>query len=236
MFVFTGMIIWIATQGCVSPVCITLYVICSMSLVYFIYCCGCVEYSKTYWKACLTTNKNWRIYNRDDTTRSKIKVSKVISVSSDGVADGIRKTTDYTSRAAMSDSETSCTRIVSIHDINACNLRDVSLNMTGSTTMISSPVQVVCTQPNRTSDLSGAIFPVIIAPRLFNSGSVSLLSGDKYSPQSSPCSSRKPLSRPQSPEKQGKSCEYPTEDQDCTKVERGVTNDGYHDTQLWGTI
>lgn len=76
MFVFTGMIVWIATQGCLSPVCITLYVICSLSLIYFIYCCGCVEYSKTYWKACVTTNKNWRIYNREESSRTKIKAAR----------------------------------------------------------------------------------------------------------------------------------------------------------------
>ena len=66
------MIVWIASQGCISPVCITLYVICGMSLCYFVYCCGCVEYSKTYWRACLTTNRNWRIYNREECQKQKL--------------------------------------------------------------------------------------------------------------------------------------------------------------------
>jgi len=86
MLVFAGMIIWIATQGCISPVCITLYVICSMSLVYFIYCCGCVEYSKTYWKACVTTNKNWRIYNREESSRAKVVAKRVRSTESETAA------------------------------------------------------------------------------------------------------------------------------------------------------
>ena len=70
MVVFTGMITWIATQGCIAPVCVTLYTVCGVAIFYFFYCCGCVEYSRRYWKALLSVNKIWRIYGRADSLKN----------------------------------------------------------------------------------------------------------------------------------------------------------------------
>ena len=70
MVIFTGMITWIATQGCVAPVCVTLYTVCGVAIFYFFYCCGCVEYSRRYWKALLSVNKIWRIYGRADSLKN----------------------------------------------------------------------------------------------------------------------------------------------------------------------
>ena len=64
------MITWIATQGCVSPVCVTLYAVCGIALLYFFYCCGCVEYSRQYWRALLSVNRVWRIYGREDSVKN----------------------------------------------------------------------------------------------------------------------------------------------------------------------
>ena len=70
MVIFTGMITWIATQKCASPVCVTLYVVCGVALVYFFYCCGCVEYSRRYWSSLLSVNRVWRIYGREDSLKN----------------------------------------------------------------------------------------------------------------------------------------------------------------------
>lgn len=70
MVIFTGMITWIATQGCTSPVCVTLYAVCGIALLYFFYCCGCVEYSRRYWRALLSVNRVWRIYGREDSLKN----------------------------------------------------------------------------------------------------------------------------------------------------------------------
>eukprot|EP00111_Clytia_hemisphaerica_P004076 TCONS_00011670-protein len=70
MIVFTGMITWIATQGCIAPVCVTLYTVCAVAVFYFFYCCGCVEYSRRYWRALLSVNKVWRIYGRADSLKN----------------------------------------------------------------------------------------------------------------------------------------------------------------------
>ena len=79
MVIFTGMITWIAAQGCISPVCVTLYCVCGIAVFYFFYCCGCVEYSRRYWKALLSVNKVWRIYGREDSLKNfKHHIQKTI--------------------------------------------------------------------------------------------------------------------------------------------------------------
>ena len=80
MVIFTGMITWIATQKCASPVCVTLYVVCGVALVYFFYCCGCVEYSRRYWSSLLSVNRVWRIYGREDSLKIDNKKIAIVPV------------------------------------------------------------------------------------------------------------------------------------------------------------
>lgn len=94
MIIFTGMITWIATQKCTSPVCVTLYVVCGVALIYFFYCCGCVEYSRRYWSSLLSVNRVWRIYGREDSIRSlpfNTKANKKQTVGPDNNADQIHE-------------------------------------------------------------------------------------------------------------------------------------------------
>lgn len=203
MFVFTGMIIWIATQGCLSPVCITLYVICSMSLVYFIYCCGCVEYSKTYWKACVTTNKNWRIYNREESARSKIKVSKVISAGSD--SSNSNKNDHVIINQQISSSNNLSQADIAPHTLEATTSEQRTVSrlsdrqsLSGSATII--PSALLLDDPHRIEVLSPqsgcspcgspvCMSPALTSKDLAHTGSISLLMGLNYSPQQSPCTS-----------------------------------------------
>ena len=137
MFVFSGMIIWIATQGCLSPVCITLYVICSMSLVYFIYCCGCVEYSKAYWKACVTMNKNWRIYNREESSRTKLQTTRDLATGIE--SNSSRKSEPRTDQCAVSLTPSGGACDDTIGERISCRDDDTNIpssSLSGSTTLI----------------------------------------------------------------------------------------------------
>eukprot|EP00794_Sanderia_malayensis_P003341 gene3341-3830_t len=239
MFVFTGMIIWIATQGCMSPVCITLYVICSMSFVYFIYCCGCVEYSKTYWKACLTTNKNWRIYNRGESARSRIKVISVGSSDAETFKIPTRHTPVVSTTMTSSGTETM--RPSYSTDAGICQSRDVSLSLAGSTTMLNTTpiLQVICTQPRRSPvSPSGALSPGT-STSLIHTGSVTLFSGDDYSPLTSPCCSQKSFSSPQRYGKpkhahidKGTARDVASRCPEDADDASGITNAGFIDTKL----
>ena len=88
MLIFTGMITWIATQGCTSPVCITLYAVCGVALIYFVYCCGCVEYSRSYWKALVSVNRIWRIYGREDSNKNINKIHLTSTMSNESSLPG----------------------------------------------------------------------------------------------------------------------------------------------------
>ena len=89
MIIFTGMITWIATQGCIAPVCVTLYTVCGVAIFYFFYCCGCVEYSRRYWKALLSVNKIWRIYGRADSLKNfKHQVKRAVGTGESQQEDG----------------------------------------------------------------------------------------------------------------------------------------------------
>ena len=241
MFVFTGMIIWIATQGCISPVCITLYVICSMSLVYFIYCCGCVEYSKTYWKACVTTNKNWRIYNREESARCKIKVTRIMSG-----AEAVSPSKKAASRAS----------VITMPEVDAAHMppvilaqpsahdrvcRDDYVSITGSTTMIHQNSRSACGSP------------VYVGADLRHTGSVSLLMGEDYALEqwmSSPSQSSADVAVSESDSSVVGNCvkvemkesreEQTQTDQECFNLQpsccqkhnNSFTNQGFDDTKL----
>ena len=262
MFVFTGMIIWIATQGCLSPVCITLYVICSMSLVYFIYCCGCVEYSKTYWKACVTTNKNWRIYNREESARSKMKVSRVISAGSDS---STSKKSDHVIVNRQISSSNNLSQVDISPDsaeVTTSELRTVSRmsdgqSLSGSATIIPSalrlddPHRIEVMSPQSCCSPCGS--PVCMSPAfnskdLAHTGSISLLMGLNYSPQQSPCTSPRDkesgmcietlTTRAMSPEQCSTEHFVPIAPSQENRVENaklegdGVTNEAFDDTKL----
>ena len=154
MIVFTALIVWIATQCCLSPVCITLYVVCGMSLLYFIYCCGCVEYSKTYWKACVTTNKNWRIYNREESSRTKFKAAK--DKSSGCGPDNSRTSEPCTEQCAVSIPLDGAAGDSTLHP-NGDRIMSSS-SLSGSTTLIH------CFQQADTTSQAEAMSPRISSP------------------------------------------------------------------------
>eukprot|EP00795_Rhopilema_esculentum_P014683 gene14683-5776_t len=207
MFVFTGMIIWIATQGCLSPVCITLYVICSMSLVYFIYCCGCVEYSKTYWKACVTTNKNWRIYNREETSRTKAKASRVVSNGSESCSSKkcshvVIDQPDLATHSAEGPSSILVADLPqTVEQKNKFKVND-ERSISGSTTIYHSHIdgeetRRIDVMSTRTvgspCDSPVCLSPVFTGKELAHTGSISLLMELNYSQQHSLCVAKKDL-------------------------------------------
>lgn len=199
MFVFTGMIIWIATQGCLSPVCITLYVICTMSLVYFIYCCGCVEYSKTYWKACVTTNKNWRIYNREESSRTKMKATRVVSNGSESV---ISKKSDHCAVSIpQSPDGASAGSVVDrasylAGDQSLSSMHGEEHGLSGSTTLVYTYHEAEDTRrievmsPQITSSMNSSpssLSPLSFGREMAHAGSISLLMELNYYTQQGTC-------------------------------------------------
>eukprot|EP00794_Sanderia_malayensis_P003408 gene3408-3898_t len=52
------------TERCISPTCVALYIACVLSILSLVYCAGFTIYIKLFWKAAVTNNKNWRVYDR----------------------------------------------------------------------------------------------------------------------------------------------------------------------------
>ena len=174
-----------------------------MSLVYFIYCCGCVEYSKTYWKACVTTNKNWRIYNREESARTRIKATRVVSTGSESA---ISKKSDMCAdhcavaipTALEGTSRISEGEIISDGERSVSSMHNKESILSGSTTLVHSYHQADDTRrievmsPEITNSFCSSpssLSPVAFGRELAHAGSISLLMELNYYSQQSTCTS-----------------------------------------------
>ena len=198
-----------------------------MSLVYFIYCCGCVEYSKTYWKACVTTNKNWRIYNREESSRAKVVAKRVRSTES---ATAASKTSEPRAEqcsisivppleSAHSDSVdewASCAE----SETDVCNRDKYECNQCSHQTENTHQIEVVSPMPSTPL----CSFPNASVRALVDTGSMSLLMEMNYPLQNTVCASPTIL-RPGKVEVNGDGAD----DRDCIFASQGDFNEGRDD-------
>lgn len=79
LLIFVIMILRIASNGCKTTVCVVLYFISVISLIYFSYCCGFVEQIKKCWSTYLDINRKVIIENREDSATSLSSLVEVTS-------------------------------------------------------------------------------------------------------------------------------------------------------------
>ncbi|EDO43593.1 predicted protein [Nematostella vectensis] len=63
---FIGLVMWVASNRCLSPVCVVLYFVCTIAFLYIAYCCGCVRQIRGYWQSWLDTNREMFILSRKE--------------------------------------------------------------------------------------------------------------------------------------------------------------------------
>ncbi|XP_031572679.1 E3 ubiquitin-protein ligase MARCH8-like [Actinia tenebrosa] len=61
---FISMVLWVASNGCTTTVCVVLYFVSILSLIYFTYCCGFMKQIVHYLTDCLDMNREVTILNR----------------------------------------------------------------------------------------------------------------------------------------------------------------------------
>lgn len=74
LIAFISMVLWVASNGCTTTVCVVLYFVSVISLIYFTYCCGFIKQIVHFWTECLDINREVVILSRTEETKTNSSI------------------------------------------------------------------------------------------------------------------------------------------------------------------